>query len=201
MLALARIAQAHRGGTPSPEYTTLNPADKNSVIVLSDGNLVASYSGGSSGLVRSVKQLSGKCYFEGVFTAQTSGSATIAIGVSPSTEALSASLGYNTAGWAFWGQTMGARHAGITAVAGASQAGDVLGVAVDVGAGKIWMRMNGAWLNSGADPASGVNPIWTGATGALFAAACPWAGAVITMRFDPATFRDVAPSGYSPVTA
>ncbi len=46
-------------------------------------------------------------------------------------------------------------------------AGDVIGVAVDIGTGKIWWSRNGTWQLSG-NPATGVNPVYTNVTGDLY---------------------------------
>lgn len=192
------------GGSVAVAYTTLNPADKSPNLTLSGGNLVATGDTFSSGFARSVQPITGKKYFEAVFTSQVAGTATIAAGIAQSTANNAASLGYSTAdGWAFWGQNTGARHNGSTAIGGTSTAGDVFGFAIDATTGHMWIRQNGTWLGGG-DPAAGTGAIWTNLTGTLYAAACPWTGptsTVVTMRFDPATFSNAAPSGFGPILA
>lgn len=185
-------------------YTTLNPADKSPNLTLSGGNLIATGDTFSSGFVRSIHAITGKRYFEAVFTSQVAGTATISAGVAQSTANNAGSLGYSTAdAWAWWGQNTGARHNGSTAIGGTSSVGDVYGFAVDEPNGRLWIAQNGPWAGGG-DPAAGTGAIWTNLTGTLYAAACPWTGpvsTVITMRFDPATFSYPAPSGFSPITA
>lgn len=198
------IINPYRFGGSGVTYTTLNPADKSPNLTLSGGNLVATGDTFSSGFARSVHAITGKKYFEAVFTSQVAGTATIGAGVAQSTANNAASLGYSTAdGWAFWGQNTGARHNGSTAISGTSSVADVFGFAVDVSTGSLWISQNGSWLGGG-DPAAGTGAIWTNLTGTLYAAACPWTGpvsTVITMRFDPATFSYSAPSGFGPITA
>lgn len=202
-LLVARIAAMHRaGGGGGVTYTALNPADKSPYITLSEGDLKATGSGSSNGIVRSVAALAGKRYFEAVFLIGSAQNASIAAGVAKSTASLTASLGYSASdGWAMWGIGPGARHGGVTAASASVANNDVVGFAVDATNGKMWIRKNGIWLASG-DPGTGANPLWTDLAGTLFAAACPWISAnQILMRFDPATFRDPAPADFDPVTA
>lgn len=182
-------------------FTKLNPLDKNASISLSGADLVATSGANGDGIVRSIQAITGKRYFEAAFTDVTNGTATIAAGIATSAHALTASLGYSNAfGWAFWGTNTGARHNGVTAVALVGGNGAVLGFAVDQPAGKMWIRGSDGWIQG--DPVTGASPIWSNLSGTLHAAACPWvSGSVVTMRFDPASFRDAAPSGFSPITA
>jgi hypothetical protein len=196
------VAGGAMGGGSAPSlYTTLNPADKSANVTLSGGNLTAVGDVSGSGFARSVQAIAGKKYFEAVFNNSTGFGAVIAAGIATSTATLTGSLGYSTSdGWAFWGSNVGARHGGSTAVAGTSAAGDVFGFAVDEPNGEMWIRKNGTWIQG--DPETGTSPIWTDLSGTLYAAACPWdIGASITMRFDPASFRDAAPAGFDPILA
>jgi hypothetical protein len=203
-MSLLTLKQAVMGsGVPPVSYTTLNPADKSVLVALSGGDLVASALSASAGFARSVKAITAPSYFEGVFTAGSGTGASHAIGVVKSTATLSSSMGYSTAdGWSIWGPSEGARSGGVTAFPTPAVIGDVVGVACDPSAGKIWLRINGAAWLGGGNPAAGTSPTFSGLTGTLHAGACPWgAGHVITMRFDPASFSDPAPSGFSPIVA
>lgn len=190
------------GASAPSAYTALNPAATGAGLALSGGNLVATQST-SGGISRSVAAITGKRYFESVFTQSTAASgATIAAGVVNGSHGLTESLGFaNANGWGFWGRTgYGARHNGVTAIMAEGLSGVVLGFAVDADAGKMWIRRNGVWMQG--DPATGTSPIWSNLSGTLYAAAGPWASAsVVTMRFDPAQFSATAPSGFSPIEA
>ncbi len=201
MIPLGMLGAARPRASGGGIYTTLNPSDKSSGVTLSGGDLVASAPATSAGLARSVHTITGKRYFEAVYTTVPGGSATIAAGVATSAAALADSLGYSTAtGWAFWGQSVGARHAGSTAISGSASSGDVFGFAVDKSTGRLWIHKNGTWIKG--NPATNTSPIWSNLTGTLHAAACPWdEGASITMRFDPATFSHAAPTGFNPILA
>lgn len=185
-------------------YTTLDPAYKGSGVTLSGGNLIATSSSSSAGLVRAIKALTGKKYFEVELTTQYGSGAIIAAGICNSSELSTAALGYSSAnGWALWGDSIGVRHASTTLVASATATSGVVGVAFDSATGNLWFRYNGVWLGTGSpDPATGVAPNYTGITGAIYPAVSPW-GALnkLTARFDPASFSNTAPSGFSPVTA
>ena len=197
----------HRGlllggvAPPPVTYTTLNPSDKAASVSLSGGNLIATATSNPSGVARSVQVLSGKRYFEAVLTS-TGGAvgAVYAAGVCNSAQSLTGSMGYATAnGWAGWGPSGGWRHNGVPGTGTLTNA-DVLGFAIDTATNSLWVRDNGVWATG--DPVAGTGAMWTNLTGTLYAAACPWSlDTIVTMRFDPATFRDAAPSGFSPITA
>lgn len=201
---LRRVMIATGGGFPPAAYATLNPSDKSSGVVLSAGNLVAVSAGtDTAGIARSTVPLSGKRYFEAEIYSSGPGTAVVAVGVATSAHSLTTSLGYsNPNGWAFWGNSTGARHNGVTAISQEVSGSQIIGVAVDVDTGKMWLRRNGMWMQG--DPASGANPIWSNLSGTLYAAACPWAassGARVSMKFDPAHFSHAAPAGFSPLSA
>lgn len=185
-------------------YTTLNPEDCSSNVVLSGGNLVASGLTNSSGIVRSVHPITGKRYFEAVISAVRNAPNELwAAGIATSAHALSGSLGFNNPeGWAFWSRVAGARHNGAYAELQNSEPDDVLGFAVDQPNGLAWIRYNGVYMGEG-DPEAGTGWLWDDLAGSLFAAACPWDNttSIVTMRFDPASFRDPAPAGFEPITA
>ncbi|WEN13709.1 hypothetical protein PY254_10675 [Rhodanobacter sp. AS-Z3] len=185
-------------------YTTLNPSDKSSSITLSGGNLVATGNTATSGIVRSIKAITDKKYFECVISGPNVGNtATWAAGIANASASLTGSLGYSDAnGWAFWAANLGARHNGITTVTIGAYAPNVLGFAVDETSGNMWISINGVWISG--DPVEGTSPAFTGITGTIYAAACPWTNAVsakCTMRFDPALMSYTLPTGYSGIAA
>jgi len=183
-------------------YTSLNPGDKGIRVIVSGNNLVASNTnaGSSAGIVRSVHAITGKRYFEAVFTTVTSGGGVIAAGVATSTANIDAYLGSASDTWAAWATTSGLFHSGAKTLSYTSGTGDVFGFAVDQTGGKLWVRKNGTWLTG--DPAAGTSPAWSDLSGTLHAAANPYAsGTVVTMRFDPASFSHAAPAGFDPILA
>lgn len=192
-------------GSAAVTYTTLNPADKQTNLTLSGGNLIATANTNNSGFCRAVHyKSSGKWYFEAVLTTATQGSDTIAVGFGTSIAAggNSNALAYSTSqGWAIWGHGGGGsgwRNSGLVLSATSAQ-GDVFGFCLDLDAGKVWVLKNNTSLQG--DPVAGTSPLSTNisATGPVAPAACPWkVPHVITMRFDPASFSYSTPSGYTP---
>jgi hypothetical protein len=92
-------------------------------------------------------------------------------------------------------------NGGLTAFSTAYSPGDVIMIAIDGTAGKMWFGKNGTWLGSG-DPATGANAAFTIATNTAFfptasilegATGQTWIG-----RFKSADFGYTPPSGFSP---
>lgn len=75
--------------------------------------------------------------------------------------------------------------------------GDIISVAVDLGAGKIWFAKNGVWQASG-DPATGANPTFTGISGNLAPAVGLYtSGNSVSGRFTSSSLTYSPPSGFS----
>lgn len=194
MLRRAMLAGASAPAT----YTTFNPLDKHTKVGLSGGNLVASTISANSGIVRAIAGKSaGKWYFEMVLTTATAGADTIGVGLSRSSHAISAALGYSISdGWALWGHGGSGFRNGALVLSHSAAQGDVIGFAVDLDNGRIWVSKNNTWIQG--DPAAGTSPLSTNLTGTLYPSACPWkAGHIITARFDPASHSYSAPSGFT----
>lgn len=191
------------GGGATP--TTLNPSDKSAQITLSGGNLVMTGSAiASTDNVRTVASYStGKFYCE-MLSGAVATSYAHAIGLANSTASLTAGPGSpdvnsialydgDTNVYAAGGS---AGNSGINYVGAAS---DVVGMAVDIGAGLIWFRVNGGnWNNSALnDPVTGVGGI------NVAAVSKPWfvlgqsgANAVNTFNFGTTAYANAAPVGY-----
>jgi hypothetical protein len=184
-------------------FTKLDPANKCANVTLDATQLIATGTD-SSGFARSVDTLVGKQYFETVIGGSGLTDFAWSAGLSAGTGSTSASLGYaDSDGYAFWVTGAGARHAGTTVTPYPATIGDVIGWAVDVPNGNAWIRVNGVWINGDPTASTPGTPTFTGLPSTLYAAACPWVGSTynlsVTMRFDPATFRNAIPDGFSPV--
>ena len=198
---LRRLMMAGDGAIVA--YTTLNPSDKSVLVGLSGGDLIASALGASAGFARSIKPMTTPSYFEGIFTAGGGAGASHAIGIATATANTAGAMAYSTSdAWAIWGPSDGVRSGGVIAFGAPTPTGSVVGIACDPSAGKMWLRLNGGPWFGGGDPTAGTSPTYSGLTGTLYAGACPWGlGHVIAMRFDPASFSNPAPSGFSPIVA
>lgn len=169
---------------PPPSTTTWDPVQKNSNVVLSNGNLTAS-SGTTATNISGRETITittgQKIYGEFTATAVNTGNSVIGV--------INGSFGFAN------GHYVGADTNGIGLLPGggvlynnaipatfnAYVQGDVVSMAVDFAGGLIWWRVNsGNWNNSGAaNPATGVGGQTIGVTGDLY-----WAYALI---YDGAT--------------
>jgi len=189
-----RPKPASGGGT-----TTFNPADTAGTVTLSGGNLVQTGTGaGSSRTIAS--HSTGKFFFE--YVVGTGNAYEHAIGLANSTASLTVGPGSpDTNSLAYYegdplvycaGGSIGS--SGLTYVAG-----DTIDMAVDIGAGLVWVRQNGGnWNNSGsANPATGTGGLSFTLTGPLFALGYVGAsGRVNTFNFGGSAYAYAAPSGF-----
>lgn len=86
----------------------------------------------------------------------------------------------------------------------ATGAGEVIMIAVDVDAGKLWFGRNGVWFEDG-DPASGARPGFAGIAGPVFLVMSASHGAsgtaVLAFRSNVDAFSFAPPAGFLPVGA
>jgi hypothetical protein len=95
---------------------------------------------------------------------------TATIGVAAPQHPIVDALGSTRHGWGWRGDGH-AIHAGLTAGCGKGASGEnqVVMVALDMDAGKIWFGLNGQWFEGG-DPAAGTNPAFQGLKAAVYPA-------------------------------
>lgn len=190
------------GGEVRGNYCIMNPLS-NAGLTLNNGNLDVTSSGSDyAEALGTIGVLTGKWYWE--VTCTTLG---MVVGVSNHSMGLTSSTlvnhpvnGYSTAASGSYaagevvpeGSFAGTIYTAITA-------GQVLGVAIDVDASKVWFSINGTWINSG-NPATGTNAVLT----ALSIVGIPWypsicrmsgAGAV-SFNFGQRPFAYTAPTGF-----
>lgn len=117
---------------------------------------------------------SGKWYWE-VFSANLGTlegriAETANVGVVQEVHSSVRELGYGRKGWGWRGDGIKV-HSGRASPHGAAanQSNEVVMVALDMDAGKIWFGRNGAWFEAG-NPAVGANPAFNSLTGPLFPA-------------------------------
>ncbi|MCK4529351.1 hypothetical protein KAW18_18460 [candidate division WOR-3 bacterium] len=179
------------------EYTTWNPEDKHADINLSNGNLTATSVSNSSRGVRSVFGVSeGKWYWEitpGTLDPNWSG-----LGVGNSSAILAGRVGGDANGYAYVPDGK-KRYSGIAVAYGNSYVnGDVIGVALDMNAGKIWWSKNGVWQASG-DPAAGTNEAYSGISGTFYAmVSMDGSGHSFIANFGASALSYSVPNGFNP---
>ena len=193
----AVVCSLGRGGAAASAATTWNPADKDAGAVLSNGNLKLTGDGtadwsaarGTSG------KSSGKWYFEVVQNAAGGAGGGPGAGIADSTANLSTYLGQDaaSAGYfynGFYGTSNSYTGGPTLAV------NDVLGIAVDIGARKVWFSKNGAYQNG--DPAVGSVGLSIAGMGVtIYPLGESDGSGAITANFGATAFTTSPPSGFT----
>ena len=177
---------------------TWDPSAKNSNVTLSGGNLTTSTPALSVYMsvlgLSSFSHSSGKYYFEITITTSTSNSMTLGVGTSA--VSLSDYAGQQATSWGIYQNTGGYYNNGTLGSSGVSFApGDIISVAVDISAGKIWFAKNGTWMSSG-NPATGANPAMTGVTGTLMPLLSNYNSCTNTTNFGATPYTYTPPTGF-----
>jgi hypothetical protein len=194
--------------SPPSAPTTFNPADKGSLVTLSNGNLTASYNTTPDDGVRAIASTTGtKKYFEATITAGF-GSVDNGVGISIAGESFQ-NLANNAAGGAvlFSGGNIWINGTN-TLSSGISLASLVtIGVALDTTANLIWFTHDGTHWNSTSsitnNPATGVGGVsFSGLSGqAMFPVVLMGASAGTnhswTGNFGATSFTYTVPVGFS----
>ena len=154
--------------SPTNNYPTLSPLNKPVDLTLTNGNLNA----GSGSVWRTVLAtealpLTGKWYFEYKFGSDVNA---LVVGVQEPQDATVITTGWvigqDTTGWgidstgSLWRSITNGAHVE-TLTGDTPSAGDVLQVAIDMDAGKMWFGSNNIWLSSG-DPVAGTDEAFSG---------------------------------------
>lgn len=148
--------------------TTWNPSDKHASIVLSESNMRASFSINATGCVRATaSKSSDKIYFE-IKCLAVHGSNLHSYGIGTSSASLSSHLGADAHGYGYFSDGRKAHFGSYTSFGASFTVPDVIGVAIDFPAQKMWLAKNNVWQASG-NPAAGTNPAFTGVSGTFFA--------------------------------
>ncbi len=185
-----------------PSTVTWNVLDSDSGIVLTNGNLTATRSGGSQGRIRApVGVSSGKYYFECYCNFVSNTVSIWGIGVANLSESTSTFMGSDSNSWAYYNDGAKFHNSGSGTAFGSSfTTGDIVGIALDMTSGKIWFSINGTWQASG-DPANGTNEAFNGLSGTLYPGFTPYFTLnSATARFAFTDWTYSAPSGFSQIT-
>lgn len=151
------------GGTVVLAPTT-DTTNNSGITVAADGLTMTGSGGAGDFAVRAVTPITGKKYFEYTVGASVAGVGGVVAGIVLDNYNL-----YDTNQHAgqpqVWGINMNGykSHTSYSAFEAPFAAGDVVMIAVDKSAGKIWFGKNGSWLPSGfgaGDPATGTNPVF-----------------------------------------
>lgn len=173
--------------------TTWNPADKHADITLANGNLRITSASATYRAVRATQSATaGKWYYEHTITAKGGGNPVTGIGRAAAP--LSNYVGATTDSWGYSAGGDCWYNAISQAVYATYGAGSIIGVALDMGAGKIWFAKNGVW---NGDPVAGTGQAFSSVTGTVL----PMVSTANTTdqldtNFGAAGFTYAIPSGY-----
>lgn len=173
-----------------------NPSDKDTGCTLSNSDRTASQAAFNTGAVRSTTyQTTGKFYVEIVITSNVGFRA----GVANSSYSVSSSLGGDANAWVVRGNE-GDKINNNTATSYGSgfSLNDVLMIAVDIDAGKIWWGKNGSWFASG-NPSAGTGAGFSGLSSslALLFGANSGTGTKVGTLTEIASYAYSPPSGFT----
>jgi len=176
----------------------LDPGNKNANITLSNSNLTASTASQGVSAYSQSGKTAGKWYWEIHIDQQNAGANGI---LGAGTGTTSTYVGGTATSWGYATITGVKINNGSQASLGPAIAvGDVLMVAVDLDAHKIWWGRNGTWFGSG-NPATGANAAFTNLSGTVFpGVGTGTAGAntqTWTMNFGATAFAYTVPSGFN----
>jgi hypothetical protein len=141
------------GGEVRGNYAILNNSDKGSVVTVSNGGLGWAQSTTTAQAIRATLPMpTGKWYWE--LNAASNNSP----GILKQSGSISAFVGADSKGWSYF--VDGTLYNNNSSVAfGATHTGsDIISVAFDADAGKLWFAKNGTWQASG-NPSTGANAI------------------------------------------
>ena len=179
-------------------YTTWNPADKSASIILSNGNLTAEKANvAGTHAVRSITGVSsGKWYWEVTIDVDTGSERYNGIGIGTSDAALNLDPGHDANGYGYWGRDGKKYYNAVGTAFGSIYSTAVIGIALDMDAGKIWWSLNGVWQASG-NPGAGTNEAYSGIVGTFYAMYSAYGrGNQATANFGASAFAYTVPSGF-----
>ena len=176
--------------------TKWNPSDKSADITLSGGDLIATCAVEGWTSVRSLfGTSSGKWYWEITIDDITNHYGEVAVG--DSGVGLDDEPGVDVDGYAYRGFGDKMNNDVYTGYGDSFAAGDVISVALDMDAGKIWWGKDGVWQASG-NPAAGTNEAYSGIVGTFHAMICIYhASKYMTANFGASAFSHSVPSGFT----
>lgn len=188
------------GGEVSGNYCTWNPLT--GAITLTNGNLDGNSTGGAwKGATGIAGVSSGKWYWESTIQNTDSGNYYGEFGFIKTTDITGAIASPSSLNGIVYYARNGRKISGGTSVVTSSSGAttnDVVQVAVDLDAGKIWFGVNNTWIDSG-NPASGTNAAYTGLSGTYLPVIGVLDGGKCNTNFGARAFAYSAPSGFSPL--
>jgi len=142
-------------------WNSIDPTPEGIANTITEGNLqVRDSSGGYNWVIATQGMSSGKWYWE-VYIDTTYNYQIIGVHAGTDTSRSQAHLGGESDGWGWQWYTGQFYNSDSSTTSTTATTGDIVQVAVDVDAGKIWWGKNGTWVDSG-NPAAGTNEKFSG---------------------------------------
>lgn len=193
-------------------YATLNPYSAAAAISLSGGNLtVSSSSGSTQQRISTIVLSSGKWYFEVNMTSVGAGAGDSLIGISEVVNNSSYTSNYpgqsstSYAAYCYVSNVYIQKYNNASATntnVTAPVTGDVMAIAFDLDAGKMWIAKNNTWTDSG-NPSTGANPAFSFTPAGQYAPAFRGGGggSTVTMdvNFGQRPFAYTPPTGFNAI--
>lgn len=176
-------------------YTTWNPEDKAANVILSNGNLTVTCPATWDSVRSIASRTTGKCYFEitiNKYDHIMSGVATSDANLTSYLGSDIYGLGWMAAGSFYVGSIFTANGKACLALTN----GDVVCIALDLDAGKLWFGKNGVWIGSG-DPVAGTDWTFSFTGGLELFAACSVQSGGGTANFGASSFSHTVPNGFN----
>lgn len=196
--AVGNSAESAASNSVTPEaivatYATMNPADKNAAMTLSNGDLTATAQAGNTAWqgVRATASVTGKKYWE--ITLNTATASGMMLGIGNSSAPLNNFAGFDNNGWGYY-QTGSKFHTSTGAYGASYTTGDVIGVALDMDTGSLAFYKNGV--------SQGV--AYTGVTGTIYPLFTFKGGTppgAVTVNFGASAFAYTPPTGHTGLTS
>jgi hypothetical protein len=185
------------GGEVVGNYCTWNPLT--GAITLTNGNLDGNSTGAAfRGATGTAGVFSGKWYWESTIQNTNSGNYYGEFGFIKTTDITGAITNPSGMNGIVYYARNGNKYSGGSATSTSSSGattGDIVQVAVDLDAGKIWFGVNNTWVDSG-NPASGTNAAYTGLSGTYLPVIGVLDGGKCNTNFGQRPFAYTAPSGF-----
>lgn len=194
---------AGSGGGSSAVYLW-DSSDKSAGITLSGGDLIATVSAGTDqwrSIISDTAIASGKWYWEIPITeALRANGDNVLVGVSDTRPADGSFVGNTSGSYAYYQSGVKFNGGTPTGFGATYTTGDVIQVAVDTTAGKVWFGKNNTW-QGGGNPGAGTGEAYSGLSGTKYAACSLFRGVApptkITAAFAAADQTYSPPSGFS----
>ena len=181
-------------------WNALGPGGTSTYGTLSNGNLDASLPASGRSLFQTIFPESGKWYVEIKFVSGGGAGGGLRIGVINENN-IGKDLGSTADSWAYLADGRVYHNGSAPSYGVSSSPGDLLMIALDIDAGKLWYGNDGTWMASG-DPANGNNPSQTFTAGQKMSfSAQSGSGTVqvVNANWGQRAWTYTAPSGFKAV--